>query len=156
MPPPAATNARIGATIAGIATLSSRPLQSTAEGPWATRVAPTIPPINACDEDDGSPNDQVARFHAIAPIKPANTVSSVIEVESTMPLAIVAATASERNAPTKFRLADIATAARGESARVDTEVAIALAVSWNPLVKSKASAVPTTIQRTTSECTSGS
>ena len=80
----------------------------------------------------------------------------MIEVESTIPLAIVAATASDRNAPTKFRLADIATATRGERARVDTEVAIAFAVSWKPLVKSKASAVPTTIQRTTSECTSGS
>ncbi len=34
---------------------------------------------------------------------------------------------------------------RGGSARVAIEVAIALAVSWNPLVKSNASAVPTTI-----------
>src|SRR3954464_5009701 len=142
--------------MAGIATLSRRPLQSTADGPWAASVAPTIPPISACDDEDGNPNHQVVRFQAIAPISPAKTVSSVIEVESTIPLAIVAATASDRNAPTKFRLADIATAARGERARVDTEVAIALAVSWNPLVKSKASAVPTTIQRTTSECTSGS
>ena len=39
---------------------------------------------------------------------------------------------------------------RGGIARVEIEVAIALAVSWKPFVKSKASAVPTTIQRTTS------
>src|SRR4051812_21993819 len=69
---------------------------------------------------------------------------------STMPLAIVAATASDRNAPTKFRLAARPTATRGGIARVEIEVATALAVSWNPFVKSNASAVPTTIQRTTS------
>ena len=69
-----------------------------------------------------------------------------------MPLAIVAATASERNAPTKFRLAAMITAIRGDIARVETDVAIEFAVSWNPLVKSKAIAVPTTIQRTASEC----
>ena len=67
-----------------------------------------------------------------------------------MPVAIVAATASDRNAPAKFRTAASATASRGDSARVEIEVATALAVSWNPLVKSKASAVATTIQRTIS------
>src|SRR3954471_6771053 len=67
-----------------------------------------------------------------------------------MPLAIEAATASDRNAPTKLRLADKPTATRGGIARVEIEVATALAVSWKPVVKSKASAVPTTIQRTTS------
>src|SRR4051812_44260076 len=67
-----------------------------------------------------------------------------------MPLAIVAATASDRNAPTKLRLAARPTATRGGIARVETDVATALAVSWKPFVKSKASAVPTTIQRTTS------
>ena len=67
-----------------------------------------------------------------------------------MPLAIVAATASERKAPTKFRIAASVTATFGGIARVEIEVATALAVSWKPLVKSKARAVPTTIQRTTS------
>ena len=67
-----------------------------------------------------------------------------------MPLAIVAATSSDRNAPTKLRIAAIVTATRGGIARVEIEVATALAVSWKPFVKSKASAVPTTIQRTTS------
>ena len=68
-----------------------------------------------------------------------------------MPVAIVAATASDRNAPTKFSAAAIVTATRGDIARVEIEVATAFAVSWKPLVKSNASAVPTTIQRTTSE-----
>ena len=67
-----------------------------------------------------------------------------------MPVAIVAATASERNAPTKLSAAASATASRGDSARVEIDVATALAVSWKPLVKSNASAVATTIQRTRS------
>ena len=67
-----------------------------------------------------------------------------------MPLAIVAATSSEMNAPAKFRTAARPTATRGGSARVEIDVATALAVSWNPFVKSNASAVPTTIQRTKS------
>jgi hypothetical protein len=68
-----------------------------------------------------------------------------------MPEAIVAATSSERNAPTKFRTAARLTATRGFMARVEIDVATAFAVSWNPFVKSNASAVATTIQRTTSE-----
>ena len=40
---------------------------------------------------------------------------------------------------------------RGASARVDTEVATTLAVSWNPLVKSNTSAVATTMPRMRSE-----
>ena len=67
-----------------------------------------------------------------------------------MPVAIVAATSSEMNAPTKFSTAAIATARRGDSARVEIDVATAFAVSWKPFVKSNASAVPTTIQRTIS------
>src|SRR3954447_17225858 len=150
---PAAASASTGATSAGTMTFSTSPLQSTAEPPWAASVAPTIPPISACDDEDGRPNHQVARFQAIAPIRPANTVSSVIEPASTIPVAIVAATCSDRNAPTKFSVDDIATATRGDIAWVETDVAIAFAVSWKPLVKSKAIAVATTIQRTASECT---
>ena len=37
------------------------------------------------------------------------------------------------------------TAARGDSARVEIDVATALAVSWKPFVKSNASAVATTM-----------
>jgi hypothetical protein len=39
----------------------------------------------------------------------------------------------------------MSTAARGDMARVEMLVAIAFAVSWKPLVKSKASAVATTM-----------
>src|SRR5919112_315649 len=148
-------NARIGATMPGTSTFSMRPSPKIASGPSATNAAPTTPPISACDELDGRPSHQVARFHAIAPIRPANTAVVVIAPASTMPLATVAATFSEMNAPAKFRMADIATAVRGDIARVDTEVAIAFAVSWKPLVKSKASAVATTITRTTSSPMAG-
>ena len=64
-----------------------------------------------------------------------------------MPLAIVAATLNEMKAPTKLRIAAIATAFRGERARVETLVAIELAVSWKPFVKSKNSATTTTAMR---------
>ena len=139
-----------GATSAGIATLSSSPFQLTA--PPEASVAPTTPPIRACEDDDGNPSHHVTRFQAIAPIRPANTVSSVTEPASTMPVAIVAATDSDRKAPRKLRLEAMITAIRGDIARVETEVAIDFAVSWNPLVKSKAIAVATTIHRTASEC----
>src|SRR5947207_5598312 len=51
------------------------------------------------------------------------------------------------NAPAKFRAAERSTAKRGDIARVETDVAIAFAVSWNPFVKSNASAVATTMTR---------
>jgi hypothetical protein len=66
-----------------------------------------------------------------------------------MPLAIVAATDSESKAPTKFRAAAIPTARRGLRAPVAIEVAIAFPVSWNPFVKSNASAVATTVPSST-------
>src|SRR6266536_1940293 len=43
-------------------------------------------------------------------------------------------------------------ASLGGIARVEIDVATTLAVSWKPFVKSNASAVPTTITRTTSLC----
>src|SRR3954452_19396721 len=147
---PAAVNASTGAMIAGTITFSISPSPMTPLEPTAANVEPPHPPISACDDDEGSPKYQVSRFQAIAPIRPEKTIGSVITPGSTMPLAIVAATASDRKAPTKFSDAAIATATRGAIARVEIIVAIAFAVSWKPLVKSNASAVATTIQRITS------
>src|ERR1700733_2882933 len=113
----------------------------TACAPTATAVAPTTPPIRACEELDGSPKYQVSTFHAIAPSRPANTIGSVTTFWSTMPLAIVAATLIDKNAPTKFNSPHSTTAARGFSALVAIDVATALAVSWKPFVKSKDTAV---------------
>src|SRR5690606_25393509 len=50
---------------------------------------------------------------------------------------MVFATSVERKAPIRFRIAARATAFLGEIAPVAIGVAIALAVSWKPLVKSK-------------------
>ena len=80
------------------------------------------------------------RFQTIAPITAASTVFSVARPESMIPFPTVFATAVVANAPARFATAAIATASRGESARVETVVATAFAVSWNPFVKSNASA----------------
>ena len=98
------------------------------------------PPINACDELDGSPNHQVMRFQAIAPITAASTVVSVASPVSMMPSPTVLATAVVTNAPARLATDAISTATRGDSARVETDVATAFAVSWKPFVKSKPSA----------------
>src|SRR4051794_12077381 len=103
-------------------TLPSRPSPWIALAPSAANVAPTMPPISACDELDGNPKYHVARFQAIAPINPPKTVVEVTAEVSTIPFATVAATASEMKAPTKFRIAAKVTATRGGSARVEIEV----------------------------------
>ena len=128
-----------------MSTFSFKPSHSTtAKLPVAATEEPMIPPISAWLELDGRPRYQVIRFHVIAPTSPASTTSSVIASGSTMPVATVAATAKKKNAPMKLRIAELRTATRGESARVETLVAIEFAVSWNPFVKSKKSAVTTT------------
>ena len=136
--------ARTGDVMAGMITLERRPSNLTAPEPAAAIVAPTTPPISACDDDDGKPNHHVARFQQIAPTSPPNTTVAVIAPASTMPPATVAATLSEMNAPTKFRIAAMVTATFGLSAPVAIVVAIAFAVSWKPFVKSKLSAAATT------------
>ena len=99
-----------------------------------------MPPISACEDDDGTPNHQVTRFQAIAPTRPAKITVVVTTPASTMPFATVAATVIEMKAPAKFSIAAMPTATRGFSAPVAIVVAIAFAVSWKPLVKSKTSA----------------
>ncbi len=97
----------------------------------------------------------VIRFHVIAPISAASTSTSPLPpartVGLTIPLAIVAATLIEMNAPAKFRQADRITATFGFSAPVAIDVAIAFAVSWNPFVKSNEKPAITTRMRMNSE-----
>ena len=65
-------------------------------------------------------------------------------LRSIIPLPIVFAIAvPNTNAATKFQNAAQKTAAKGVSTRVETTVAIELAASWKPLMKSKASATRT-------------
>ena len=58
----------------------------------------------------------------IPPHRPANTTGRVTRLVCTSPLAIVAATLSDRKAPTRFRTPDSATATRGGSAPVAIDV----------------------------------
>ena len=51
-----------------------------------------------------------------------------------MPLPTVSATFVPKNAPKRLATAAMTSATRGVSARVETEVAIAFAASWKPLV----------------------
>jgi hypothetical protein len=102
------------------------------------------PPKRACDELEGSPSSQVTRFHRIAPHSPAKITTGVILVSSTRLLEIVFATSTDKNAPIRLRMPAMSTAVRGFSALVAIDVAMALAVSWKPFVKSNASAVTMT------------
>src|SRR3954447_5012773 len=97
------TNATTGAITAGISTFPTSPSLRIALLPTAAKTAPTTPPIRACDELEGNPRYQVARFQTIAPTRPANTTVGVIAPASTTSLATVAATASEMNAPAKLK-----------------------------------------------------
>src|ERR1044072_2671343 len=117
-----------------MATLCTRPCHWTPLAPDCAIAAPTRPPMSACDELDGRPSHQVRRFHAIAAKSAASTVFGVASAVSMIPLPTVFATAVVTNAPARFATAATATAARGESARVETEVATALAVSGEPAV----------------------
>src|SRR5712691_6868593 len=143
----APANAISGARRAGRTTLWARPCQSTPFSPdWAS-AAPTRPPMRACEELEGRPNHQVSRFQAIAPSSAARTVRVLIRSEATMSLPTVFATAVVTNAPARFAADATSTAIRGVSARVETDVATALAVSWNPFVKSKPSATTITMTK---------
>src|ERR687888_86657 len=146
----AAPNAIAGAASAGMTTLCAIPCQRTPFDPDWTSAAPTRPPIRACDELDGRPNHHVRRFQAIAPTRAAISVCCVARFASMRPLATFFATAVVTKAPARLATAAISTAARGVTARVPTEVAIAFAVSWKPFVKSKPSATTMTTTRRTS------
>jgi hypothetical protein len=127
--PSAATRpATIGDVTAGIRTFETIPSVRIAPLPAATNVEPTMPPMRACDEDDGSPNHHVARFYAIAPMSPPKIPAGVTTSPSTMLPATVAATFREMKAPTKFSSAATVTATFGLSAPVAIIVAMALAV----------------------------
>src|SRR6201995_1843933 len=134
----------IGDRPAGMITLEIRPFHRTAEPPAAAMGEAITPPIGACDELEGIPKNHASRFQITPPHKPARTTVTVTLPVSTRPLAMVAATLSDRNAPTRLSTPDSATPTRGPRAPVAIEVAMALPVSWKPFVKSKPSATTTT------------
>jgi len=96
---------------------------------------PTRPPISACEDEDGRPKYHVIRFQLMAPSSPAiTTINPALPLGGSMTSLTVLATSWPRNAPTKFITAAITSAMRGVRARVETDVAIAFAASWKPLV----------------------
>ena len=139
------------ARIPGATTFWMIPWTLTAELPTDAIAAPISPPIRAWLELDGIVKYQVIRFQVIAPINAASTTTSpsapAVAAAGTIPLAIVVATLIEMNAPTKLSAAEIRTATIGFSAPVAIDVAIALAVSWKPFVKSNATAATITTTR---------
>src|SRR5688572_19748083 len=117
----------------GMTTLSTTLAHCTVTPP--ARPAPTSPPLRACEDDEGSPKYQVVRFQVIAPTSAASTTTSACSPDGgSSTLNTVFATLVPRNAPTKFMTAAISRATRGVRARVETDVAIAFAASWKPLV----------------------
>src|SRR4029079_1219477 len=112
------------------------PSKMIASVPAAAMPAPTIEKTSAWLELEGMPYHHVIRFQVIAAISDAATSSIVASSGGMMPLPTVEATAVPVSAPTTFMLAAISTARPGLRTRVATEVAIALAVSWKPLMKS--------------------
>ena len=96
---------------------------------------------------DGSPPHHVKRFQVIAPRSAARTVFSLASPVSMIPWPTVFATAVVVKAPARLATDAMRTASRGESARVEMDVATAFAVSWKPFVKSKPSATAITTAR---------
>src|SRR6185312_7160490 len=70
----ARTNPTTGEVTIGRMTFSQTPFHSTVMP--AARPAPIMPPISACEEDEGSPKYQVATFHTIAPTSSEKTTHS--------------------------------------------------------------------------------
>src|SRR5215216_1291627 len=113
---------------------------SSTPKPALAMPAPAKPPIRACDEEVGSPSHQVVRFQTMAPTSPAKTTASLTTAESTVLPTVLATWVWKTRNATKLKVAAQTTAARGVSTRVETTVAIELAASWKPLVKSNTSA----------------
>ena len=123
-----------GEPIIGRMIFSKTPLQMTPLTPTLAIMAPMRPPKSAWEELDGMPKRHVTRFHTTAPTRAAMTTCRVTRSVLTIPSPTVLATLVETKAPRRLRPAAMSTAMRGDRARVDTEVAMALAVSWKPLV----------------------
>ena len=125
-----------------------QPLAMIAAKPSAGSVAPIRPPASACEDEEGSPHHQVSRFQTMAPSSEAKITVSTMPVPCALsmenwitPVPMVLATFTPPpNAATKLKKAAQTTATPGASTRVDTTVAMELAASWNPLMKSKNSA----------------
>src|SRR6266545_2670959 len=145
------TNPMSGASTMKTPILTS-PLATSEPNPALATAAPAKPPMSACDDEVGNPHPQVTRSQAMAPTRPARITHWSTRSARTTPLPTVLATCTPKpNAATKLKKAAHTTACSGVSTRVDTTVAIELAASWKPLMKSKIRATRT--MKTTMEST---
>ena len=124
----------IGDATSGRSTLPTMPSTCHAPNPAEMKAAPSSPPISAWLDDDGIPRRQVSRFQMMAPTSAAAITDCDSTFVSMSPDPTVRATAVPVSAPKKFATALIAIAQLGFRARVLTLVAMALAVSWKPLM----------------------
>src|SRR5215218_4843847 len=118
----------------------SRLLASSTPKPALATPAPAKPPMRACEDEVGRPSHQVRRFQAMAPASPAKTTASLTTAESTVLPTVLATCVWKTRKAMKLNRAAQTTASRGVRTRVETTVAMELAASWKPLVKSNTSA----------------
>src|SRR5262249_17928120 len=103
--------------------------ESRERQPALAMAAPARPPSRACDDEVGSPNHHVMRFHTIAPMRPAPT-SGIESTAGSTPLAMLLATATPKTTKAmKLKSAAQTAAVRGDRTRVETSGAIELAAS---------------------------
>jgi hypothetical protein len=108
----------------------TQPEGMSAPMPAFAIAAPANPPSSACDDELGRPKYHVIRFQTIAPINAASSTVGSMTSGRTRPLLIVFATAVPTvKAATKLKNAAQATATPGGSTRVETTVAMELALS---------------------------
>src|SRR5204863_4908609 len=109
--------------------------------PALITAAPAKPPMRACDDDVGRPQYHVIRAQKMAPARPARITHWSTMAGSTTPLPTVVATWTPKpKAATKLKKAAHTTACSGVNTRVEATVALELAASWNPWMKSQAGA----------------
>ena len=103
------------------------------------RTSPRPPATSAWDSLEGRPTVWADMAQSVAASTAAPTVPSVTNDGSTIPEAIVWATAvPTTSAPTRFSVAAITTAWNGRRTRVETTVAIEFGASVHPLANSNA------------------
>jgi len=100
--------------------------------------------MRACDDEVGRPQYQVIRSQKMAPTRPAKDHPLVDDGRLHHTLAHRRGDLdAEAEGRTKLKNAAHTTACSGVRTRVETTVAIELAASWNPLMKSKTRATMT-------------
>jgi hypothetical protein len=129
-------------------TILITPADCTAPKPELATAAPTRPPTRVCEELDGRPQYHVTRFQVIAATRAAPITVRLIASGLITPVPMVVATFKGKTLNAiKLKNEAITTAANGDNTFVETTVAIELAESWNPLMKSKTRTSPITMYK---------